>query len=68
MKKSDISFENAMQELEGILSKMSDSDVPLEESIELYSRAAELISVCDDKLSKATIRIQEIEEKLAETE
>lgn len=68
MKKNELSFETAMTELEGILSKLSDNDVPLDESIELYSRAAELITVCNQKLSTATVRIREIDEIIAEME
>lgn len=66
MKKNELSFETAMSELEDILGKLSDSDISLDESIELYSRAAELIKICNHKLSKATVRIQEIDDKIAE--
>lgn len=68
MKNKEASFEQAMQELEDILQEMSDDGISLEESIEMYARAATLINSCDKKLNKATLKVQEIEEKLAEME
>lgn len=68
MAKREMGFEIAMEELEDILAQMTDKDVTLERSIELYARAAELIHVCNGKLDKAAVQVREIEEKLAEME
>lgn len=40
MKTNDLNFESAIQELEQILTSMSDDDISLEESIDMYAKAA----------------------------
>lgn len=59
-------FEETMRELEEILDKMSGNDVPLQEGIALYARAAELIKTSHEYLEKAKVQVREIDEKLAE--
>lgn len=66
MKQKNISFEAAMNELEDILAKMSDSKITLDDSIELYARAAELLNLSNQKLNTASVKVREIEEKIAE--
>lgn len=57
-------FEKSMAELEDILQKMSDHDTPLQKSVELYARAAELIMACNQGLEEARVKIQEIDLKM----
>jgi exodeoxyribonuclease VII small subunit len=35
---SDLSFEQALRELEGVVRRLESGDVPLDESIDLYER------------------------------
>ncbi len=58
------SYEEAVQELETILEKLSSEEVTLEESIELYARATEQIVFCDKTLKEAQLRIETIEQAL----
>lgn len=58
-------FEAAMQQLEDILEKMADDALPLEESIRLYARAAELIAQSNQTLEAAKVRVQEIDDSIA---
>ena len=48
-----LSFEDALRELEGIVSRLERGDAPLEESIDIYERGAKLKKYCEDKLKAA---------------
>jgi exodeoxyribonuclease VII small subunit len=55
-----MSFEQAMAELETVVGKLERGDVPLEESIGLYQRGAELRQHCEKKLKAAEEKVQQI--------
>ena len=55
-----LSFEDAMRELEGVVSKLDSGDVPLERSIALYERGAALKAHCEAKLAAAEERVEQI--------
>lgn len=63
--KKGMTFEKAGQELEAILAELSDEETPLDKSLVLYAKAAELIAFCNDTIQKAQITINEIDEKSA---
>lgn len=48
--KQEKSFEEAMLELEKIVEKLEENDVPLEKAIVYYQEGMELSKVCSDKL------------------
>ena len=54
---SDLTFEKALEELETLVARMEDGKLPLEESLAAYQRGAELIKLCESKLSDAQARI-----------
>ena len=41
---SDLSFEQALRELEGVVRRLESGDVPLDESIDLYERGEKPVS------------------------
>jgi exodeoxyribonuclease VII small subunit len=53
MKIENISFEQAMEQLEKITARLEEGDVPLEEALEEYKRGMELSALCHSKLKKA---------------
>lgn len=55
-----LSFEQALSELETIVDRLETGDVALEESIEIYQRGAQLRNYCDEKLKSAQARIEKI--------
>lgn len=57
---SQLSFEEAMRALEGIVRQLESGDVPLEESIALYARGEELRKRCLERLQAAEARIQKL--------
>ncbi|GLK75486.1 exodeoxyribonuclease 7 small subunit [Methylopila jiangsuensis] len=57
---ADLSFEAALAELERIVGRLEQGQVPLEESIEIYRRGEALKARCDDLLKKAEARVETI--------
>ena len=67
MKKSNISpditklsFEEALDQLEDIVSKLEDGSINIEESIEEYTRGVHLKNHCETKLKEATLKVEQI--------
>ena len=67
MKKSNISpditklsFEEALEQLEEIVSKLEDGSINLEESIDEYTRGVHLKNHCEIKLKEATLKVEQI--------
>ncbi|CAM3992406.1 exodeoxyribonuclease VII small subunit [Mesobacillus thioparans] len=54
-----LNFEQAMNQLESIVEKLEEGDVPLEEAISFYKEGMELSKLCHDKLKN-------VEEQLAQ--
>ena len=50
---SEMSFEQAMKELEQVVTQLERGDVALEDSIALYKRGAALKARCEEKLKQA---------------
>ncbi|WP_111732776.1 exodeoxyribonuclease VII small subunit [Roseovarius amoyensis] len=57
---SEMTFEQAMKELEEVVTKLERGDVALEDSIRLYERGAELKKRCEDKLKAAEEKVATI--------
>ena len=64
-KKNDIgklTFEQAIKELTGIVGKIEQGQIPLQDSLEQYERGMALIKHCRTILKKAEQRIEKISE------
>lgn len=57
---AELSFEEAMKELESVVSQLERGDVALEESIRLYQRGADLKKRCEAKLKEAEEKVAAI--------
>jgi exodeoxyribonuclease VII small subunit len=57
---SELTFEDAMKELETVVAKLESGDVALEESIRLYERGATLKEHCQKKLTEAEEKVAQI--------
>ncbi|OWU86239.1 exodeoxyribonuclease VII small subunit [Oceanicola sp. 22II-s10i] len=55
-----MSFEDAMKELEAVVAKLERGEVPLDESIKLYERGAALKARCEKKLKEAEEKVAAI--------
>ena len=56
-------FEGAIAELESIVKKLEDGDLPLEASLTLYERGVQLSRFCHAKLAAAERRIELLNER-----
>jgi exodeoxyribonuclease VII small subunit len=57
---SNFSFEEAMGELEGVVAKLENGQVPLEDSIKLYEMGNDLKKHCEQKLKEAEEKVSQI--------
>jgi exodeoxyribonuclease VII small subunit len=55
-----LTFEQALKELEGIVARLEQGSVPLEESIAIYERGDALRSHCDRLLKAAEAKVEKI--------
>ncbi|MEO0450091.1 MAG: exodeoxyribonuclease VII small subunit [Pseudomonadota bacterium] len=56
----DMSFEEALAELETIVRQLEQGDVELEQSIAIYERGAELKKHCEGRLKAAELKVEQI--------
>lgn len=54
-------FEEALKQLETIVETLSDPEIPLEKSVELYEEGLKLSRQCMETLENATLRIEKLE-------
>jgi exodeoxyribonuclease VII small subunit len=55
---SDLTYEEAYQQLEQILQALESGDLPLDESLSLYERGSELAAYCTRLLDEAELRVE----------
>lgn len=53
-----VSFEQAMEQLEKIVSQLESGDIPLEKAIELYQDGMKLSHLCGQKLEQVEKKIE----------
>lgn len=53
-------FEEALVELEAIVKELENGDVELDKAIEKYTEAMKLVKFCNDKIVKATDKVNKI--------
>lgn len=54
----NLSYEEAFQQLERILARLENGDLPLEESLALFEQGAALASFCARTLDDAELRVR----------
>jgi exodeoxyribonuclease VII small subunit len=64
-KSSDLSFEEALQQLEAIVEQMESDELPLESLLTHYEQGTKLAAVCQKKLAEAELKIQKLEKNAA---
>lgn len=58
----EISFEESLEKLEEIVNKLEAGDVPLDDAIDEFKKAMDLVKICDEKLKTAEDSIAKIVE------
>ncbi len=56
----EMSFEEALAELESVVDRLEGGEVALEDSISLYERGEALRKHCEDRLKSAELRVEKI--------
>ncbi len=56
----ELSFEEAMKNLEEIVEKLEEGDVPLEEAISIYKQGMDLSRLCHTKLKSVEEQLTQI--------
>ncbi len=64
---SEMSFEEAIKELEEIVRKMESGEMPLDDSLTAYTRGTELAQFCRGKLQMAEKTIERLGEAPSES-
>ncbi|MHB8286989.1 MAG: exodeoxyribonuclease VII small subunit [Caulobacteraceae bacterium] len=57
---TDLTFEQALEQLEKIVAELESGQAPLERSIDIYERGARLKAHCESRLQAARLRVEKI--------
>jgi exodeoxyribonuclease VII small subunit len=58
-----LDYEQAFEELEGIVAALESGEHPLEEALSLFERGQELYQRCTGLLDKAELKVQQLTEE-----
>jgi len=61
-KKERPSFEEALKKLETIVEKLSNEEITLEKSVELYEEGLRFSKICSETLENAALKIEQIDQ------
>jgi exodeoxyribonuclease VII small subunit len=61
-KKAAISFEQALQQLESLVTTMESGDVPLDTLVEKFEEGSKLVKLCEERLKQAELKVQKLRE------
>ena len=56
----NLSFEESLEKLEEIVNKLEKGDIPLDDAIDEFKNAMELVKICNNKLNSAEEAIAKI--------
>ena len=63
----ELSFEEAMKQLQSLVSDLESGNAPLDKSLELFERGVSLVKHCNEKLDKAEQKVKFLTEGGGET-
>lgn len=66
MAKKEMTFEQAKEKLDGIVEKLSDGNLPIEEMVRLYEEGAGLSRYCLGLLAQYEVRLEKVDSSLSE--
>jgi len=66
MTQPELPFEQSLARLEKIVERLQRDDVPLDEAVALYKEGTTLTTHCDELLTAAELRIQQLNEAVRE--
>ena len=66
MAKKEMTFEQAKEKLDGIVEKLSDGNLPIEEMVKIYEEGAGLSRYCLGLLAQYEGRLEKVDSSLSE--
>lgn len=60
--KTDLSFEEALKQLESIVETMEGGNVPLDELVAKFEKGTELLRHCQRKLGEAELKVEKLKQ------
>ncbi|EUJ31789.1 exodeoxyribonuclease VII small subunit [Listeria floridensis FSL S10-1187] len=66
MAKKELTFEEALKELEEIVAALENGSAALEESLDMYQRGIELSKLCETKLKSAEEKMAKVVDEAGE--
>lgn len=57
---ANLSFEDALAQLESLVQRLESGQAPLEEAVSLYERGARLRALCEERLKAAQLRVEKV--------
>lgn len=57
---TDLTFEQAFQQLEQVVQQLESGELPLEQSLALFERGTVLARLCEKKLDEAEQKVQQL--------
>ena len=66
MPQPELPFEESLARLEKIVERLQRDDVPLDEAVALYNEGTQLTARCDELLTGAELRIQQLNQAVHE--
>ncbi|MEM1223383.1 MAG: exodeoxyribonuclease VII small subunit [Verrucomicrobiota bacterium] len=67
-KKTEISFEEAIDRLENLTESMENGDIPLADLLTKFEEGSKLLKACQSELKKAELKIEKLNLDTGETE
>lgn len=64
--KNNLTYAEAMKELEGIVGQIENEDIPVDELLKKVNRSSELIRFCQDKLTQTEQEVSKVLDKMKE--
>jgi len=61
IKIEELSFEDALQQLETIVRELEGGKIKLDDAVKAYEQASKLKKICEEKLNNARLKIEKIE-------
>lgn len=57
---AELTFEQGMSQLEKLVARMEQGDVPLDEALKVFEEGMKLVAVCKQKLAQAELKVEQV--------
>ncbi len=57
---SELSFEQALEKLENIVSQLESGQIKLEDAVKVYEEGNQLKKICEEKLKNAQMKVEKL--------